>query len=89
MVNKLVQDPCARSAGFLGQSGVGLNLAELAQCRKAGDEMAVKGQENLEQNCSRAWGKIAICQYALGRKCYCWTDGQEGMYGFVIPSISN
>ncbi|RMC22301.1 hypothetical protein DUI87_00613 [Hirundo rustica rustica] len=35
MVNKLVQDPCVRSAINLGQSGVGLNLAELAQCRKA------------------------------------------------------
>lgn len=51
--------------------------------------MDVKGQENLEQNCFRTWGKIAICQYAIGRKCSCWTDGLGGMYGFVIPSISD
>lgn len=89
MVNKSVQDPCVRSAAYLGQSGVGLNLAELAQCRQVGEEMDVKGQENLEQNCFRTWGKIAICQYAIGRKCSCWTDGLGGMYGFVIPSISD
>lgn len=51
--------------------------------------MGVKGQENLEQNSSRAWGKIAICQYPLGRKCNCWTDGLGGIYGFVIPFISD
>lgn len=57
MVNKLVQDPCVRTAVDLGQSGVGLNLSELAQCRKLGEGMSVKGQKNLEQNHSRAWAR--------------------------------
>lgn len=57
MVNKLVQDPYVRSAVDLGQSGVRLNLAELAQCRKVGEEMGVRGRGNLEQNQSRAWGR--------------------------------
>lgn len=51
--------------------------------------MVVKGQENLEQNSSRAWGKTAILQYSLGRKFNFWTDGLGGIYGFVIPSISD
>lgn len=44
MVNKSVQDPCVRSAVCLGQSGVGLNVAELAQCGQVGEEMGVKGK---------------------------------------------
>lgn len=88
MVNN-TQDPSVRSIAHLLQRSVGLNSAELVQCRKVGEEMGVKGQENLEQNSSRAWGKILIYHYALGRNCNCWRAGLGGMYGFVIPSISD
>lgn len=49
MVNN-TQDPSVRSIAHLLQRSVGLNSAELVQCRKVGEEMGVKGQENLEQN---------------------------------------
>lgn len=71
------------------QWSVGVNPAELVQCRKVAEGMGVKGQENLKQNSSRAWGKIVICQYALGRNYNCWRAGHRGMYGFVITSISD
>lgn len=51
--------------------------------------MRAKSQENLEQNSSRAWGEVVICQYTLGRECSCWRAGLGGMYIFVITSNSD